>query len=104
MKNLILLKWMDAEGKKQKLRIIDEVSPKWREASSLLGLTPAHTQRIEMNYPRVEDRCHEVFHVWLSNEEEDTSYPSTWEGLIELLEDMELSALAKEIQTVVIKS
>ncbi len=102
MKNLILLKWMDAEGKKQKLRIIDEVSPKWRDASSLLGLTPAHTQRIEMNYSRVEDRCQEVFHVWLSNEEEATSYPSTWEGLIELLEDMELSALAKEIQTVVI--
>ena len=101
MSNLVLLKWTDSKNEKHRIQIISELSPKWSDISDLLGFSPALTQQIELNYHRVQDRCKEVMRLWLSSEEGAYRYPTTWEGLIELLEDIELSSLASDIQEVV---
>ena len=101
MSNLVLLKGTDSNNKEQKIPIISELSHKWSDTSYRLGFTPALTQQIELNYHRVQDRCKEVMRLWLSSEEGAYRYSTTWEGLIELLEDIELSSLASDIQEVV---
>ena len=104
MSNLVLLKGTDSNNKKQRIQIISELSPKWSDISDLLGFSSALTQQIELNYHRVQDRCKEVMRLWLSSEEGAYRYSTTWEGLIELLEDIELSRLASDIQEVVCQS
>ncbi len=101
MSNLVVLKWTDSNNKKQRIQIISELSPKWIDISDLLGFCPALTQQIELNYSRVQNHSKEVIRLWLSSEEGAYRYSTTWEGLIELLEDIELPSLASEIQDVV---
>ncbi len=101
MSNLVILKWTDSNNKKQIIQIISEFSPKWIDISDLLGFCLALTQQIELNYNRVQNRSKEVIRLWLSSEEGAYRYSTTWEGLIELLEDIELPSLASEIQDVV---
>ncbi len=104
MSNLVLLKGTDSNNKKQRIQIISELSPKLSDISDLLGFSSALTQQIELNKNRVQDRCKEVMRLWLSSEEGAYRYSTTWEGLIELLEDIELSRLASDIQEVVCQS
>ena len=47
----------------------------------------------------VKECCRDVFHDWLE-QEGGGNYPVTRQGLCELLEDLECSALAKQIQQV----
>ncbi len=101
MSNLVLLKWTDSNNKKQRIQIISEFSPKWIDISDLLGFSTARIQQIRQDNSRVQDRCKEVMRLWLDSEEGAYRYPTTWEGFIELLEDIELSSLASEIQDVV---
>ncbi len=103
MSNLVLLKWTDSNGKKHRIHIISELSPKWSDISDLLGFSPALTQQIELNCSRVQDRGKEAMRLWLCSKEGAYRYPTTWEGLIELLEDIELSSLASDIGEVVCK-
>ena len=100
MDKLTLHKWTNNEQRVCKLFLINEMSPDWKRASDLLGLTPTQTRRIEMNKHTVEDRCREVMAEWLSNKDEVyNNYPRSWAGLCELLCDMELSTLAQKVKT-----
>ncbi len=101
MSNLVLIKWTDSNNKEQRIQIISELSPKWSDISDLLGFRTALTQQIELNCNRVQDRCKEVMRLWLSSEEGAYRYPTTWEGLIKLLEDIDLSSLASDVREVV---
>ncbi len=101
MANFVLLKWYDHNNKRQRIKIIEEMSYKWRDISYILGISLALTEQIELNYARVQDRCQEVIRLWLSSEDGEYRYSTTWESLIELLEDIDLSTLATEIQDVV---
>ncbi len=101
MSNLVLLKWTDSNNKKQRIQIISELSPKWSDISDLLEFSTARIQQIRQDNSGVQDRCKEVMRLWLDSEDGAYRYSTTWEGLIELLEDIELSALASDIQKVV---
>ncbi len=101
MSNLVLLKWTDSNNKEQRIHIISELSPKWSDISDLLVFSTARIQQIRQDNSGVQDRCKEVMRLWLDSEEGAYRYPTTWEGLIELLEDIELSTLASDIRKVV---
>ena len=93
---LILLKWKNEQGQEQRLRILEEVCTKWKDIGGVIGLSPNHLDAIEKH--RLGDMmecCRDVFSVWLQQEE--GSYPVTWDGIRELLKDMKLSAIAKKI-------
>ena len=97
MDNLTLLKWTDNGHQVCKLSLINEMSPDWKRASDLLGLTPSRTKRIEMNEHTIEDRCREVIAEWIYQEDGAYKYSRSWEGLYQLLNDMELSTLANNL-------
>ena len=101
MDKLTLLKWTDNEHQACQLFLINEISPDWKRASDLLGLTPSHTRRIEMNNHTVQDRCREVIAEWINHEDGAYNYSRSWEGLYQLLKDMELATLANKIHKIV---
>ncbi len=101
MRNLVLLKWTDSDHKKHRIQIISQLSPKWSDVSDLLGFSTARIQQIRQDNSGVQDCCKEVMRLWLDSEDRACHYPTTWEGLIELLKDIELSSLASDIREVV---
>ena len=102
MDKLTLLEWTDNEHQVCQLFLINEISPDWKKASDLLGLTPSHTRRIEMNYHTVEDRCREVMGEWLNQKDGTYNYSRSWEGLCKLLINMKLANLAKNLHEIVL--
>ena len=84
------------------LSLINEMTD-WKRAGDLLGLTPSHTRRIEMNNHTVEDRCREVIAEWINHEDGAYNYSRSWEGLYiyKLLNDMELATLANNLHIIV---
>ncbi len=97
MKNLIILKWTDKSGQQKTLRLRDEMSPKWHDAGALLGLTTANLECISAKHREHCEEClKDVLQEWFRNDSPD--YPATWGGLLSLLDDLKLHALAKSLQ------
>ena len=98
MKTLTEIKWTDNKIQEQEMHLINEMTPYWKRASDLLGLDPKRTVDIETYNHSVEVCCKKVMEQWLSEADGTYNYPRSWEGLYELLEDMELPAIAKNLR------
>ena len=95
---LSILKHTRSDGQVQRLRIITEVCPKWKEMGDLMGVSACRLEATEENRRgKVKECCRDVFCDWLE-QEGGGNYPVTWQGVCELLEDLEFSALAKQVQ------
>ena len=94
MKNLLLLK----KGNPcKRLNLIQEMSPKWKDAGCLLGLSIARLKGIKKEHQGDSyECCQDVMQEWLDNGTED--YPNEWDGVLELLKDLIFSNLAKKLQ------
>ncbi len=73
------------------------MSVKWDDAGDLLELTPARLRGIE-NHRQGDVRqcCREVLVDWIKNG--SPRYPPTWDGLIKLLINLELSSIADTLK------
>ena len=96
LQHLTLLKWTDSNSKNHSLRLRDELSSRWRDVGDLLGVDSSrqdgiHAQRMG----DVRLCCRDILLDWLQME--DKSYPPSWEGLLVLLEDLELNNVAKKL-------
>ena len=97
LRTITLYKWTDENGQPKSLRILDEISSRWTEAGDLLGLNPARLKGIEEYQLRdARSCCREILKDWIQDNQ--GYYPVSWEGLMCLLEDMELTAVAKELE------
>ena len=97
MQQLTLLKWTDRDGQRHRLRLRDRISSRWREVGDLLGVDSSRQDSIHMDCGRdVKLCCRAVLLDWLQMEE--PSYPTNWEGLLVLLEDLELHNIAKKLK------
>ena len=93
---LTCLRWTD-KGQAWILKIREKISPRWEEVGDLLGLTTERLKGIHMQ--RLGDVgmcCRDVLVDWLH--ENQGGYPATWEGVVQLLEDMDLSAAAQQLK------
>ncbi len=91
------MKWDDSQGQSKEIRIIEESSHKWRNMGHLLGipsakLTSYETARLNRN----EACCEDVLLYWLCGRGSQ-EYSVTWDGFHELLEDIDLVALAEKL-------
>ena len=97
MKELTLIKWKDSQGKQHKLRIVQNICPKWRQIGNLLNISDSLLESILSQYRGdLEECCYAVLRQWLDNGSPD--YPLTWEGLLELLEDADCAQIAEELR------
>ena len=83
----------------EKIKIIESVAPQWKELGDLLdfdheGRTLELIEANNQQKSRVES-CREMFVYWLRGKGRE----ATWGVLIELLDDIDQSELAKKVKT-----
>ena len=83
----------------EKIKIIESVAPQWKQLGDLLDFDPEGRtlELIEANNQLKGHVacCREMFITWLKGKGKEV----TWEVLIELLEDIDQSELAKKVNT-----
>ncbi len=98
MKRMILLKWTDKDDQAQALRLRDAISSRWRDAGNFLGLNSPRMNEIALFYQGdVRQCCREVLQEWISKGA--SNYPVTWDGLLMLLDDLELHSTANSLKS-----
>ena len=84
---------------RKKIKIIESVAPQWKELGDLLDFDPEGRtlELIEANNQLKGNVacCREMFVSWLKGKGRE----ATWEVLIELLDDIDQSELAKQVKT-----
>ena len=87
------------------LRLIETMSSKWEMAADLLDMSIGRINIIREDNCRrsVENCCRSVMDHWLYDIHHKYSYPRSWEGMCQLLRDMNLTRLANNVQEVIAK-
>jgi inosine/xanthosine triphosphate pyrophosphatase family protein len=95
---LLILKYTDKGGKKQKVRIISKASHKWKDIATLLSDDPNVTSVVEQKCRGDPSEClkETLAENFINKKPED--YSQDWDGMIELLDDVGLEALAEEVK------
>ena len=103
IQHLALIKWKDDQGQTQRFYLMDKITYKWRTLGELLGLPFSKLQSLAAEYQnRPEECCRAILGQWLDNPPPD--YPTTWQGLLELLEDSQLGQVVTELRNVLDKA
>ena len=97
LKELMMLKYKD-KGQEKKVRIIKEASCKWKDIASLICENPNKVKVLEdENRGRHEDCLRQTLvEDFISKKPAD--YSQDWSGLIELLDNVDLEALAENVK------
>ena len=93
---LLLLKYKD-KGEK-KLRIIKEASHKWKGIADLISDDTNITNTLEGKYRGNDQECLKQIFIHYFINKKPRRYSNDWNGLIELLEDVDLERLSKEVK------
>ena len=97
LKELMMLKYKD-KGQEKKVRIIKEASCKWKDIASLICENPNKVKVLEdENRGRHEDCLRQTLVENFINKK-PTDYSQDWSGLIELLDNVDLEALADKVK------
>lgn len=92
LENLYLIRWKDEVGQPQKLKILEEIGSKWKDAGILLG-QGTKLANYEKKTNDIVELCTLVFTHWIKNNGYKPHYPLSWTGLCDLLDDIEHSTL-----------
>ena len=97
LNDLIVLKYTD-KGEKKKIRIISETSHKWKAIACLICDAPNKTTVVQESCLNDPDECLRkvIFEDFISKKPK--KYSQDWNGLIEMLEDVELQSLAEKVK------
>ena len=103
IQHLTLIKWKDEQGQTQRFYLMDKIASKWRTLGQLLSLPISKLQSLAAEHrDKHEECCRDVLGQWLDNPPPD--YPTTWQGLLELLEDSQLGQVVSELRNVLDKA
>ena len=95
---LTLLKYTE-KGEKKKLNIIEEASHKWKDIASLICDGPNKVNVLEQNlHGNTKDCLRQVFTENFIEKKPQGGYSQDWNGMIELLDDVGLEALAAKVK------
>jgi hypothetical protein len=93
----MILKYTD-KGKKHKLRIISEASHKWKDMASIICGDVNVTTKLEDKHRGDPNECLRQTFIGYFIGKKQQRYTQDWNGLIELLDDVELETLAENIK------
>ena len=103
VKNLTLIKWKDDGGEIQLFYLRENIAHKWRTIGELLDMTNSKLQSLaDEHRDKLEECCRAVLGHWLENP--PLEYPTTWQGLIDLLEDSQLGQVVTQLRTALSKA
>ena len=95
-RSLTLIEWKNAQGKKEKFRLKEQICDKWFEIGCLLELPLPVLNAWETDLKNQLKCTNTVLCHLLENPTE--YYPSSWEGLCRLLKDAELGQVAEDLK------
>ena len=102
-KHLTLIKWKDDRGEEQLFYLGENIAYKWRTIGQLMGLAyPKLESLAQKHRDQPEECCREVLGLWLENPPKD--YPTTWQGLIDLLKHSKLSEVVAQLTNALSKA
>ncbi len=97
LEELKILKYTD-KGKKHKVRIINEASHKWKDVADLICGDVNTTTTLEQKCRGDPNEClRQTFIDYFLNKKPQ-GYTQDWNGLIELLDDIDLETLAENVK------
>ena len=83
------------EGKEKTVRVIQQSAAKWERIATGLHFESYDISRIKKDYNECYDACQTVFVEWLNG---SGRKPITWNTLIKVLIEVELSELATTVE------
>ena len=86
------------KGKKKKLRIISEARHKWKNIANLICGDINVTTVLEQKYRGDPEECLKQTFINYFISKKPQRYTQDWNGLIELLDDVDLETLADNIK------
>lgn len=96
-KDLRVIKWTDERGQIQRYFLMEKIQNKWSDIGELVGLSLAQLEDISKEHQRNAEQCFRaVLKQWFDHPPPD--YPTTWSGLLELLEDCRLTDVVAELK------
>ena len=95
--NLSFLKWKDDKGKTCRFKLLGQVSSKWWDAGLRLGLNTDQLANIKQKTDDNEQRLAAIFTQWINNDGHPPDYPLSWDGVCELLYDLDRDSAAEEL-------
>ena len=102
LKLLNLIKWRDERGEEQKFRLVNRVSSRWESFGYRLDLPQNMLDAWREECHHISARCWcKVMHHWLTGGD-TPDYPATWDGLYEMLEDVEYFEVARQLREAVL--
>ena len=95
-----MLKWYTKGGQQKRTRIIDSVCHKWKTIATLLSKDINTVEVLGQKYSNDPSQCvRQVFQeCFIANKPAYGRYSQDWNGIIELLNDIEEEALAEEVR------
>ena len=99
-RHLTLIKWKDDQEQIQRFHLVETISNKWRDIGGLMELSLDNISEKYRGDPK--ECCRAVLDRWLEKPPPD--YPTTWQGLLELLEDIELSGVVTKLRKILGKA
>ena len=98
MGELHIFTW-SAQGKKKKIRVIKSTCAKWQKIGDILGCDPHYLKALHQKHQGdPEDTCRDIFCEWLEVGAFQTNYEMSWEGVMELLDDLDYTVLVRDLK------
>lgn len=98
--NLRLLSWHNNSGERITFSVVERVLHKWKDIGILLGFNYSVLESIEKEKNQVAKEClFKIFDEWtkFSMQQTNDQYSPTWNGLVNLLQDIGDSQLADNL-------
>ena len=99
IQDLMVLKWKNRHGKVERFRVVTEIFNNWREIGILVGISHQQLDAWERERRESKACCIAVLDHWLQYA--SGKYPTSWDGLCEILEDCELGQVAERLRVAV---
>lgn len=81
---------------RKRIKLLEDISNSWKEMGQYLGMSQAVITGWECQHPRNYDRASAVLGQFLNNG--SLKYACSWNGLLELVEDLGYSNVAKDFR------
>ena len=101
---LTCFKYKDEQGVQQRIYIIDDMAPRWKQVGRMLKFSEPDIENIRSTCNGVVVECCDMLlSKWLQGyNNNNDSRPKTWETLLEVMRDARLGELVIKLETILI--
>jgi len=94
-----LVKYTGSDGQPKEFHLLENIQGKWRDIGTLLRIENATLDKFEHKHQGdLKEQCRDVLQTWREEGSRSEKYPVTWSGLLEVLKDVQLKEVARELE------